>query len=1247
MTTTTRPPRALALLAIVLAAGLATACTADETRFLVGDASDVPVDAPDDGPPEEVVRFTLSRQSLMLGEGATETFTIALQETPRGNVTVRLTSRDPSKATVSPDVLEFAPANAGTPRTISVTAPPDPDATSDGTKISITSGASAEVQFNVDIVDDDRLDIEAEHGQVTVTEESADGVTLNVRLTAQPPEDLVVTASSLAPAIATAAPAQLTFTVANWNQHQPVTIRGVGDVGITDHDTSVTLAATNLAPVTVGVHVTDDDALNIVAEPGQITVAEGGTADTIRVVLTKQPPANLVVAVTSADTTAARVTPAQLTFTPANFATAQIVTVTPQADVDTRSETTTVNFRASAPTQPAPDLQANVSVRVTDPNVQGIVLDLSSATVTENGNQAVRVHLAFQPNADVAVTLTTDAAHVATITPATLTFTTGNYAQDQIVQIHAEEDANITPGSATITVSSTGLPSQPIAINVTDNDVARITTTLPNNAISLAEGETPRFRVALGYQPDANVVVALASTDPGAASVSPTTLTFTPTSYSEGQEVIVTGVQDPDTVAETVILNLTGPASLAVTATVADDDRQELVVSSLGAAITDRATSSATFTVALQFMPAANVTVAVASSAPGVATVGPAMLTFTPQNYLTGQPVTVTGVQDANVAPNDATITLSSSGVTPRSFVVTVGDVDTQALVVTPTSLTATEGTDRTFTVRLAFQPSANVSVAIASADSTIAAVTPPALTFTSASYATAQTVTVRGSADADTVSESVDVTVSSANLASQVVHVMVPDSTQLNIVLSRSAVALREEETTDFFDVHLSAPPTGNVTVGIASGDGGAATTTPTSLSFTPTDFSTPRRVTVNGIGDADLANETVTLTLTAGGIPPQTVTAAVTDNDRQALVVNLDSLNLIEGGAALPFTVALAFQPAANVVVDVASNGTAVATVSRPQGLPLTFTPANYATPQTVTVTPVADTNLVQDTTTISVTSPGLTNESVAVAVADRDQQTFVVTTPGGASPLIVNENTTGSFTVRLGSNPGAAVTTTIATAPAGVATFTPATISFNASNWSVAQTVTVTPVADSDSVPEDVTWSISAAGIPQQQVAVRINDTTQEIPFGWRAAFTADAATFLAGTAIAYKVSFTGAPATLDNLGIVTSAAGADFRLAVYTDAGAGPGNLIGATATGFQPSVAGPNTIDIIDTALTAGSYWIAVSVRGPTNIGAAIGATETTTVCDRGLASNATWPASWGTPACSVQNQNNLFGRLYR
>jgi|GEM_PF-2282518 len=189
------------------------------------------------------------------------------------------------------------------------------------------------------------------------------------------------------------------------------------------------------------------------------------------------------------------------------------------------------------------------------------------------------------------------------------------------------------------------------------------------------------------------------------------------------------------------------------------DAQPGIVVNPTGGLITTEAGGTATFTVRLSSQPTANVTIGLSSSDTTEGTVSPASLTFTPSNWITPQTVTVTGVDDVladgNIAYTIITAAATSadanySGRNAADVSVTNNDNDASGITVTPGSglITTEAGGQATFTVKLNSQPTANVTVALTSSDTTEGTVSPASLSFTTANWNTPQTVTVTGVAD-------------------------------------------------------------------------------------------------------------------------------------------------------------------------------------------------------------------------------------------------------------------------------------------------------------------------------------------------------------------------------------------------------------------------------------------------------------------------------------------------------------------
>jgi cellulose 1,4-beta-cellobiosidase len=184
---------------------------------------------------------------------------------------------------------------------------------------------------------------------------------------------------------------------------------------------------------------------------------------------------------------------------------------------------------------------------------------------------------------------------------------------------------------------------------------------------------------------------------------------------------------------------------------------------------------TATFTAKLSSAPTANVTVATTrtSGDTDLTVSGGGSLTFTPSNWSTAQTVTLAAAQDSDTTAGTAAFSVGGTGVTSATVNATEVDDDAvvaQSILVSPTSVTVPEGSTGTYTVKLAAQPSANVTVtsAAGSGDADLTVSGGGSLTFTSANWNTAQTVTLAAAQDSDTANGTRTFTVASTGLTSK-----------------------------------------------------------------------------------------------------------------------------------------------------------------------------------------------------------------------------------------------------------------------------------------------------------------------------------------------------------------------------------------------------------------------------------------------------------------------------------------------
>jgi hypothetical protein len=170
-------------------------------------------------------------------------------------------------------------------------------------------------------------------------------------------------------------------------------------------------------------------------------------------------------------------------------------------------------------------------------------------------------------------------------------------------------------------------------------------------------------------------------------------------------------------------------------------------------------------------------------------------------------------------------------------------------------------------------------------------------------------------------------------------------------------------------FSVVLNSQPTDNVTIDISSSDPSegileGATNNLLTLEFTPANWDQAQTVTVIGqdddVDDGNIPYTIVTDPASSSdvnydGLPASDVSVTNNDNDTAGITVTPTSgLVTTEAGGTDTFTVVLNSQPTGDVTIAIHSSDTSEGTVDPPS---LKFTPTDWNTPQTVTVTGVDD--------------------------------------------------------------------------------------------------------------------------------------------------------------------------------------------------------------------------------------------------------------------------------------------------
>ena len=266
----------------------------DETRGVTVTTKD---ETPNDG-------------ALLIAEGGTGEYTVALTSQPTGTVTVMVRGQS-GDVTVKPSRLTFTTSTWNVSQTVEVKAGEDNDAELDPV-VTLTHAASGGGyneeglgEVTVTITENDTKGVRVTPRALTVNEGGASS-SYTVALTTQPTGTVTITLGGLAGARAQSLmvnPTSLTFTARNWNLPQRVTVSASedddgsgGDVMLTHtvrgggYDSTGDPPEVTVLPVNVTVR--DNDMVGVTVTPRQLEIVQNSSR-TYTVVLNTKPMGNV------------------------------------------------------------------------------------------------------------------------------------------------------------------------------------------------------------------------------------------------------------------------------------------------------------------------------------------------------------------------------------------------------------------------------------------------------------------------------------------------------------------------------------------------------------------------------------------------------------------------------------------------------------------------------------------------------------------------------------------------------------------------------------------------------------------------------------------------------------------------------------------------------------------------------------------------------------------------------------------
>jgi hypothetical protein len=456
--------------------------------------------------------------------------------------------------------------------------------------------------------------------------------------------------------------------------------------------------------------------------------------------------------------------------------------------------------------------------------------------------------------------------------------------------------------------------------------------------------------------------------------------------------------------------------------------------------------------------------------------------------------IDVIPVDDTIVDPDETVeVTLSlGTGYVPHSLnstaTLTITDNDTAGITVSAISGNTSEaGGTASFEVVLDTEPTADVTVNLVSSNTAEGTVSVPSITFTPSNWNVPQTATVTGVDDtvADgNITYTIQTTVTSADTAYSSINpsdvsVINIDNDTPNILVTQSggSTAVTEGGTTDTYQLVLTTAPTANVNITItpdAQTDLGNGAGTAVTRTFTAANWESAQTITVTAADDtaveyAHTSTISHSVTSTDADYNSMTVgdiTANVTDNDLPQVNIaagnNASEANTSSGQFTLTLSDAA---PTGGITVNYSVAGTATSGTDYIALSESVFIPAG-ATSANINIVPVDD-FVDEDDESVEVSlNPG-TNYNIGSSgtatthIIDNDTAEIQIVESGSGTE-VTEGGSADTYTVVLSSQPTADVRMDFSTD----ANLNPIqSLTFNASNWKIPQTVTVSAVEDDE--------------------------------------------------------------------------------------------------------------------------------------------------------------------------------------
>ena len=615
-------------------------------------------------------------------------------------------------------------------------------------------------------------------------------------------------------------------------------------------------------------------------------------------------------------------------------------------------------------------------------NMQGIAGDPADATLTitegdeaptvrltlldtaineDGGVGTVTVTLSHASSEETTVTVTADPADAVMLSPDTVTIEAGATVGTVTVTVTAQDNETDGPERKTVTIA--GRPFNPISITspsprtltiIDDDDPPVVTLAVTPDEIPEDSG-VGTVTVTLSHASSEETTVTVTADPADAVMLSPDTVTIEAGATVSTVPVVTLTAEDNDidgperktvTIAADAENALGVTNSAATTLTIIDDDDPPVVTLAVTPDEITEDSGQSMVTATLNRPSGREIVVTVATD-PAYELSADPRLTFQAGEETSPDVVTLTA-RDNDIDADDAEILVGGQATPSDSTVtaakLTITDDDTRGVLVSKETLSIREGNTDTdaYTVVLASEPTADVTIAVASDDTAVEVPTPP-LTFTPSNWQTPQPVTVRAANDdvqnvpqvEAELTHSVNGTGGDyAGESADAVDVTVTDdespSTAVTLGVNSAAVSEGTSSRTVTVTGELDGAPrsvdtvvTVAVTAGTATLDTDFTVANVSTLTIAAGDPSGTATFTLMPVNDTiDEPDETVTVGgSTTAMLDVTEATVTITDNDAAPTVTLALLANPISEGATTQVRAMLSHPSSAETTVEVSA--------------------------------------------------------------------------------------------------------------------------------------------------------------------------------------------------------------------------------------------------------------------------------------------------------------------------------------